>query len=155
MRLAVQRVRSARVSLDPGEVVGEIGRGLLVLVGIASEDGVLELRWACDKLLNMRIFADADGKTNLDLRSVSGSLLLVSQFTLYADLARGRRPSFTGAAPGPLARERFDQLVERLRAQGVGVATGAFGEEMLVELVNEGPFTVWLDSSTALDAAKP
>lgn len=147
MRLVVQRVGSARVSVADRGVVGEIGRGLLVLVGVAPEDGEAELEWARDKLLKMRIFSDEGGKTNLDLAAVAGSLLLVSQFTLFADLSRGRRPSFTGAASGPAARERFDRLVERLRQDGVVVATGAFGEEMRVELVNEGPFTLWLDSA--------
>lgn len=150
MRLLVQRVTHAEVRVldgDESTVVGRIGRGLLVFVGVASGDGPAELAWADRKLRGMRVFADPVGKTNLDLTAVGGELLLVSQFTLYGDLRGGRRPGFARAAPPDLAEDRYRALAERLRAAGVRVATGSFGRAMAVELVNDGPFTLWLDSA--------
>ncbi len=144
MRLVLQRVSRARVEVD-GERVGAIGRGLLVLVGVAAGDGSDQVRAAAERLLNLRIFADAGGKMNLDLRQAGGSLLLVSQFTLVATLDRGRRPSFEGASPPETARTRFEELAQRLLAAGVRVETGRFGARMEVELVNDGPVTFVLD----------
>lgn len=148
MRLLVQRVQRAEVSRkDSGALLGAVDVGLLVLVGVAPDDGEREIEWAQRKLLTMRVFADAEGKTNLDLLAVGGSLLVVSQFTLFGDLRGGRRPGFSGAAAPAHARALYELMIERLRAQGVTVAHGAFGEEMLVSLVNDGPMTLWLDSS--------
>lgn len=151
MRLLLQRVARAEVrradEADAGEVVGRIGRGLLVLVGVAPGDGADEVAWAAAKLLDLRIFPDADGRMNLDLVASGGGLLVVSQFTLYADTRRGRRPGFTAAAAPDVAERVYLELVERLRRSGVPVATGAFGRAMHVELVNDGPVTLWLDSA--------
>lgn len=144
MRLVLQRVSRARVEVD-GERVGAIGRGLVVLVGVAAGDGPESAEVAAEKLLHLRIFADAAGKMNLDLRQAGGSLLLVSQFTLVASLDRGRRPSFEGAAPPEVAQERFEELAQRLAAAGVRVETGRFGARMEVELANDGPVTFVLD----------
>ncbi|KAB2955521.1 MAG: D-tyrosyl-tRNA(Tyr) deacylase [Thermoanaerobaculia bacterium] len=144
MRLVLQRVSRARVEVD-GERVGAIGRGLVVLVGVAAGDRPESAEVAAEKLLHLRIFADAAGKMNLDLRQAGGSLLLVSQFTLVASLDRGRRPSFEGAAPPEVAQERFEELAQRLAAAGVRVETGRFGARMEVELANDGPVTFVLD----------
>lgn len=147
MRLLVQRVREAAVTLsDSGREVARIDHGLLVLVGIGPADDEAEVAWAKAKLLGMRIFNDFQGKMNLDVIAAAGALLLVSQFTLYADLRRGRRPSFTTAAPPERAAPLFLRLVETLRAEGLVVPTGAFGQSMAVALVNDGPVTLWLDS---------
>jgi D-aminoacyl-tRNA deacylase len=159
VRLLLQRVARAEVRLAPtsgaeaagaeaaGAGVGRIGRGLLAFVGVAPGDGEAEVAWAADRLLALRVFADADGKMNLDLRAVAGELLVVSQFTLYGDLRRGRRPGFSAAAAPELAERLYRALVERLRATGVTVETGAFGQAMHVEIVNDGPVTLWLDSA--------
>jgi D-tyrosyl-tRNA(Tyr) deacylase len=144
MRLVLQRVSRARVEVD-GERVGAIGRGLVVLVGVAAGDRPESAEVAAEKLLHLRIFADAAGKMNLDVRQAGGSLLLVSQFTLVASLDRGRRPSFEGAAPPEVAQERFEELAQRLAAAGVRVETGRFGARMEVELANDGPVTFVLD----------
>jgi D-tyrosyl-tRNA(Tyr) deacylase len=150
MRLLVQRVREASVTLEAERrVIGRIGRGLLVLVGIGPADGAEEVAWARSKLLGLRIFADADGKMNLDVRAAGGALLLVSQFTLYADVSRGRRPSFVGAAAPEVAQPRFAELIATLREHGVVVETGAFGQAMQVALINDGPVTLWLDSQAS------
>jgi D-aminoacyl-tRNA deacylase len=172
VRLLLQRVLRAEVRLAPspaseagdvpaeaapttvgadaaatGVEVGRIGRGLLVFVGVGPADGDAEVAWAADRLLALRVFADAFGRMNLDLRAVGGELLVVSQFTLYGDLRRGRRPGFSAAAGPEPAERHYRALVDRLRAAGVTVATGAFGRAMHVELVNDGPVTLWLDSS--------
>jgi D-aminoacyl-tRNA deacylase len=146
VRLLVQRVTRAEVRLSTGSVVGGIGPGLLVLVGIAPDDGAAEVGWAAERLLTLRLFADDHGKMNLDLATVGGELLVVSQFTLYADVTRGRRPGFSGAASPEQAERLYEALVGRLRAAGATVATGAFGHHMQVESVNDGPVTLWLDS---------
>jgi len=147
MRLLIQRVRQASVTLvADGRSVASIGLGMLVLVGIGPRDGPREVTWAHHKLLHLRIFSDAEGKMNLDVEGAGGAFLLVSQFTLYADLRRGRRPSFVGAAPPERAAPTFDDLVTSLRSSGRTVATGAFGQSMAVALVNDGPVTLWLDS---------
>ncbi|MDI9498823.1 MAG: D-aminoacyl-tRNA deacylase [Bacillota bacterium] len=149
MRLLVQRVREARV-LVAGETVGAIGPGLLVFVGISHDDdeATVEAMWT--KLHGLRIFEDEEGRTNLDLETVGGSLLLVSQFTLYADCRKGRRPSFTDAASPDRAEALCERLAELARATGVEVATGQFGARMEVRLINDGPFTIWLDSGEVL-----
>jgi D-tyrosyl-tRNA(Tyr) deacylase len=150
MRLLLQRVREASVTLQSSHaVVGRIGPGLLVLVGIGPADGPAEVAWACSKLLGLRVFADDSGKMNLDVVAAGGAILLVSQFTLYGDLSRGRRPSFLAAAPPEVAHERFLALVAAVRASGIDVATGAFGQAMQVALVNDGPVTLWLDSQAS------
>jgi D-tyrosyl-tRNA(Tyr) deacylase len=148
MRLVVQRVTRASVRVGEEEL-GAIGRGAVVLVGIAPTDDPATVDRMADKLLVLRYFTDADGRTNLALAEVDGELLVVSQFTLLADTSRGRRPGFTAAAPPEQAEPLVDQLVARLRASGARVATGRFGAEMDVELVNAGPFTLVVDSGEA------
>jgi D-tyrosyl-tRNA(Tyr) deacylase len=145
MRLVVQRVTQARVRTD-AVVVGEIGPGAVVLAGIGHDDTPEVVDRMADKLLGLRYFEDADGRTNLAIADIGGSLLVVSQFTLYADVRRGRRPGFTDAAQPDLAVPLIDRFVARLREAGVAVETGRFGAEMAVELVNDGPFTLVLDS---------
>ena len=146
MRLRVQRAARAEVRVGDA-AVGRIGRGLVVFVGVAPHDGDRAVAWAVRKLLTMRVFADPEGRTNLDLPAVGGELLVVSQFTLFGDLAGGRRPGFSRAAPAAVAEARYAELVAALRRAGAAVATGAFGRAMEVELVNDGPFTLWLDSA--------
>lgn len=145
MRLVVQRVSRAEVRID-GEVVGAIGRGAVVLVGIGSGDTSELAERLADRLAAIRYFEDADGRTNLAIDEVGGSFLVVSQFTLLADLSRGRRPGFALAAPPDVAEPIVNRFVERLREGGRSVATGRFGAEMEVELVNDGPFTLVIDA---------
>jgi D-tyrosyl-tRNA(Tyr) deacylase len=145
MRACIQRVSSARVTVD-GETVGAIGRGLLVLLGVAASDGDDDLRWLVDKVIGLRVFDDAEGKMNLALADVGGELLVVSQFTLLGDCRKGRRPSFLAAAPPEMAERVYEQFVAAARAQGVRVATGRFRAHMMVELANDGPVTLVIDS---------
>lgn len=145
MRLLVQRVSQARVVVA-GETIGAIGRGLVVLVGFTHGDGEAELALLTRKLVGLRIFEDEAGLSNLDLEQVGGGLLLVPQFTLYADCRRGRRPSFTPAAQPEAAEALFARFVEEVRESGLPVECGRFGAEMQVELRNDGPFTILLDS---------
>ena len=146
MRIVVQRVRRAAVGVD-GAVLGEIGPGAVVLVGIAAGDTADRVDRMADKLAGLRYFEDAAGRTNLAIDEVEDAgFLVVSQFTLYADVRRGRRPGFTAAADPALAAPLVERFVERLRAGGHRVATGRFGAAMEVELVNDGPFTLVLDS---------
>ena len=140
MRAVVQRVSRAEVRVA-GERTGAIAQGLLVLLGIAPTDGPAQVKWMADKLENLRIFSDAEGKMNLSVRDVQGGILLVSQFTLYGDAAKGRRPSFIGAARPELAEPLYEQLCTMLRAE-----RGRFGADMQVELVNDGPVTILLDT---------
>jgi D-tyrosyl-tRNA(Tyr) deacylase len=149
MRLVVQRVSRAAVRID-GEVVGEIGRGAVVLLGIGADDDQTLADRLADKLSGLRYFPDADGRTNLTLAEAGGSFLIVSQFTLYADLRRGRRPGFTDAALPEVAEHLVDRFVARLRELGHEVKTGRFGAQMDVELLNDGPFTLVLDSARDL-----
>jgi D-aminoacyl-tRNA deacylase len=146
MRAVVQRVSHAKVSVN-GEVTGEIGRGLLILLGVASGDAPADADYLADKIVGLRIFEDSSGKMNLAVTEVGGALLVVSQFTLYGDVRRGKRPSFDGAAAPQAARELYEYFVEKVRAAGLRCETGRFQETMQVELVNEGPVTILLDSA--------
>lgn len=140
MRAVVQRVAEASVSVE-GAVVGRIGAGLLVLLGVGPDDGPAQVAWMADKIANLRIFEDAGGKMNLSVRDVGGGVLVISQFTLYGDVAKGRRPSFTGAAPPDRARPLYEAVADALGAQ-----RGVFGAHMAVSLVNDGPVTLLLDT---------
>lgn len=151
MRLVVQRALGASVRSD-GEHLGAISGGSVVLVGVAGDDTPELVDRMADKLLALRYFEDAQGRTNLSIDQVDGAFLVVSQFTLYADLRRGRRPGFTDAAQPEVAAPLVDRFVQRLRAAGREVATGRFGAEMEVELVNDGPFTLVIDSAVDLGA---
>ncbi|MBP8262561.1 MAG: D-tyrosyl-tRNA(Tyr) deacylase [Pseudomonas sp.] len=144
MRALIQRVREARVEVD-GACVGEIGQGLLALVGVQPEDDAASVQRLLQRLLNYRVFSDADGKMNLSLRDVQGGLLLVSQFTLAADTRSGLRPSFSTAAPPAQGRELFELLLSEARAQHAPVASGRFGADMQVQLINDGPVTFLLE----------
>lgn len=141
----IQRVDYARVRVQ-GEVVGEIDSGLLALVGVQKADTEANADRLVQRLLGYRVFADSDGKMNLSLQDVNGGLLLVSQFTLAADTRKGARPSFSSAASPDLGRRLFDYLVERAAGQHADVASGRFGADMQVELLNNGPVTLWLES---------
>ena len=145
MRAVVQRVSRARVTVN-GETTGEIGLGLLVLLGVGSGDTRAAADYLVEKTIGLRIFEDAGGKMNLSVAEVGGALLVVSQFTLYGDARRGRRPSFDAAALPEQARELYEYFVEKVRAAGLRAETGRFQEMMQVELVNEGPVTILLDS---------
>lgn len=145
----MQRVTGASVR-EGGELLGQVGGGAVVLVGIGTDDTPDIVDRMADKLLGLRYFRDAEGRTNLALADAGGSLLVVSQFTLLADLRRGRRPGFTAAALPEVAVPLLDRFVERLRSSGARVETGRFGAEMAVELVNDGPFTLVIDSDRAL-----
>ena len=146
MRACIQRVSEAEVAVG-GDVTGRIGRGLVVLLGVGQQDGPTEVEWLADKIVTLRVFEDDDGKMNRSLAEVGGAMLVVSQFTLYGDARKGRRPSFTDAAPPELAERLYEAFVERVRALGVEVATGRFREHMLVSLVNDGPVTLWIDTA--------
>lgn len=145
MRFLIQRVNEASVSVDES-VIGKIGRGLLVFVGISGEDNTEIADKMVKKLLGLRIFEDENGKTNLDLKAVNGQLLLISQFTLYADCRKGNRPSFTNAGAPDLANELYRYIIDCCRRETAVVEEGSFGAEMKVSLVNDGPFTIFLDS---------
>jgi D-tyrosyl-tRNA(Tyr) deacylase len=145
MRAVVQRSGPASVTID-GRVAGEIDGGLVVLVGVAPEDSDAEAKWLADKVANLRIFQDDADKMNRSLMEAGGAALVISQFTLYGDARKGRRPSFIGAAQGPEAEQVYEKVIEELRALGVTVATGEFGAMMDVSLTNEGPVTILLDS---------
>lgn len=149
MRLVVQRVTDAEVRAGD-EILGSIGGGAVVLCGIAAGDRPEIVDRMADKLIGLRYFEDADGRTNLSIADAGGEYLVVSQFTLHADVRRGRRPGFTDAAPPDAAAPLVDRFVDRLRAAGYRVATGRFGAEMEVALVNDGPFTLVLDSERDL-----
>jgi D-tyrosyl-tRNA(Tyr) deacylase len=146
MRAVLQRVRSASVTVG-GEVVGRIGPGLLVFVGVAQNDGASDVDYIADKIRHLRIFPDEDGRMNRSVVETSGAVLIISQFTLLADCRRGRRPSFEEAAPPAVAQALYDALVRRLRGEGLTVQTGVFQAHMDVELLNDGPVTMLLDSS--------
>lgn len=145
MKAILQRVTHASVTVD-GEIVGKIGPGLAVLVGVAGGDTDQDVRYLAQKTSGLRIFSDNEGKFNLSVIDKQGELLVISQFTLLADSRKGRRPSFTGAAPPGPAAELFNKFVEELRATGLKVETGRFQAHMLVEIFNDGPVTIILDS---------
>ena len=144
MRLLLQRVSRAEVRVGE-RVTGRIARGYLLLVGITHADTEDQLVWMADKVVGLRLFADADDKMNLSLADVSGALLVVSQFTLYGDAAKGRRPSFIGAARPEVAIPLYERFLALLRARGIHTESGEFGAMMDVELVNDGPVTLWLE----------
>jgi len=147
MRAVVQRVSEASVTVN-GEIVGQISAGLCVLLGAGEGDGEAEVRYIADKVANLRIFADDAGKMNRSVLDTAGGVLTVSQFTLYGDARKGRRPAFLGALEPGRAEELYDQFVARLRSAGVAdVATGQFRTQMSVQLINDGPVTILLDSS--------
>ena len=145
MRVLLQRVKQASVEID-GNVNGEIGQGLLLLVRFTENDGDKEIEYLARKVLNARIFSDADDKMNLNLQQVSGSILSISQFTLYAQTRKGNRPSFTRAQNPDIASKNYDKFNEKLRESGVQVETGIFGADMQVSLVNDGPVTIMYDT---------
>ena len=145
MRALLQRVTWASVTVE-GLVVGQIGQGLLILVGVGHDDGEAQVKTLADKIAHLRIFEDEQGKMNRSLLDLGGQALVVSQFTLYADARRGRRPSFTDAAPPALAEPLVERFKEMLAGYGLEVAGGVFGAYMQVKLLNDGPVTIWLDS---------
>lgn len=145
MRAVLQRVAGANVIVND-LVAGAIGKGLLVYVGIGKDDSEADVYWLYDKLANLRMFPDQNGLMNKSLKSEGGAVLVVSQFTLYADVGKGRRPSFSSAAGSEKAKVLYDLLVDTLTAQGISVATGVFQENMRITCINEGPITILLDS---------
>lgn len=148
MRAVVQRVSRAQVTVD-GAVTGKIGRGLLVLLGVSRGDSQADADYLADKIAGLRIFEDPQGKMNLPVAEINGAVLVVSQFTLYGDVRRGKRPSFDSAAPPEQARQLYESFVQRIRAAGLPCSTGRFQEMMEVELVNDGPVTILVDSTKA------
>jgi D-tyrosyl-tRNA(Tyr) deacylase len=144
MRTVVQRVSRARVEVE-GRIVGEIGAGLVALVGVDANDGPAEADALAGKLVDLRVFADEDGKMNRSVTDVGGGVLVVSQFTLYGDVRRGRRPSFTGAAAPEHAQPLIDAIVDAIRSRGVPVGTGEFGAHMQLSMTNDGPVTLIIE----------
>ncbi len=149
MRFVIQRVTSAKVEID-GKISGEIAKGFLVLIGISNTDTKEIAVKMIKKLIGLRIFEDENGKTNLDLNTVGGSLLLVSQFTLYADCKHGNRPGFTNAGAPDMANELYEYIISECRKNIPDIQTGSFGADMKVSLLNDGPFTIILDSAEIL-----
>ena len=147
MRIVLQRVSHASVTVDE-KVIGKIQRGFLLLVGVTHDDAMEDMEYLVRKIVQMRIFEDEEGKLNRSIQDIGGEILSVSQFTLYADTKKGNRPSFSKAAPGDVAIEMFEQFNGLLRETGVPVETGQFGADMKVELLNDGPVTILLDSKT-------
>ena len=148
MRAVVQRVASSRVTVDE-RVTGEVKKGLLVLLGVTHDDTSKDVDYMVDKVTNLRIFEDDNDKMNLSLKDIGGEVMAVSQFTLYGDARKGRRPSFSDAARPDVANPLYEEFVEKLRAQGITVGTGEFGAHMMVELTNDGPVTILLESKKA------
>lgn len=146
MRALIQKVSQANVKVE-GEIRGSIGRGFLILLGVGQQDTVRQAEWLADKVINLRIFEDEQGKMNLSLLEVGGEALVVSQFTLFADCRKGRRPSFTQAARPEVAVPLYEHFVDQLRAKLPKVATGVFQTHMDVSLNNDGPVTLWLDTA--------
>ena len=147
MRVVLQRVSHASVTVEE-KVIGQIQRGFLLLVGVTHDDAMEDMEYLVRKIIQMRIFEDEEGKLNRSIQDVGGEILSVSQFTLYADTKKGNRPSFSKAAPGDVAIEMFEQFNGLLRETGIPVETGQFGADMKVELLNDGPVTILLDSKT-------
>ena len=150
MKALIQRVTRASVSVE-GKIVGKIGPGLVVFIGVANGDSTEDIQYLTRKIVELRIFDDADGKFNLSALDVKGELLLVSQFTLLATTRKGRRPGFTDAAAPEIAETLFNQFVEQVRARGLKVETGRFQTHMLVEINNDGPVTIFIDSRERLN----
>jgi D-tyrosyl-tRNA(Tyr) deacylase len=145
MRALIQRVSHARVLID-GRAVGRIDKGLVVLLGVASCDTADDIKYLAEKIVHLRIFEDAEGKMNLSALDINGEILAISQFTLYADCRRGRRPGFTDAARPEISQPLYDGFVSALKTYGIKVETGGFGAHMMVEIFNDGPVTIMLDS---------
>ncbi|WP_455539952.1 D-aminoacyl-tRNA deacylase [Terrisporobacter sp.] len=145
MRAVVQKVSSSKVTVDK-EVIGNINQGLLVLLGVTHDDTSKDVDYMVDKITNLRIFEDENEKMNLSLKDVGGEILAVSQFTLYGDARKGRRPSFSDAARPEVANPLYEEFVEKVKNQGINVATGKFGAHMMVDLTNDGPVTILLES---------
>jgi D-tyrosyl-tRNA(Tyr) deacylase len=145
MRAVLQRVRHGSVTID-GQVVAQIGRGMVILLGVGQGDGEADAAWLADKIAFMRLFEDEAGKTNLSALDVQGEVIVVSQFTLYADTTRGRRPGFSYAARPEVAEPLVRRVIELLKGHGLAVQNGVFGADMLVEIHNDGPVTILLDS---------
>ncbi len=145
MRALIQRVKEGAVYIE-GKEVGKIGKGFVLLLGVGQSDTIEDLDYLVDKVVNLRVFPDEEGKMNLSLLDVGGEVLVVSQFTLYADCRKGRRPSFTDAAPPEKGKEMYELFINKLRDRGVRVETGEFGAMMLVKIYNDGPVTIMLDS---------
>ena len=146
MRAVVQRVSSSKVTVDD-RITGEISKGLLVLLGVTHEDTSKDVDYMIDKILNLRIFEDENEKMNLSLKDVNGELLVVSQFTLYGDCRKGKRPSFSNAAKPDLATTLYEEFIEKAKVKEVVVGTGEFGAHMMVDLTNDGPVTILLESN--------
>ncbi len=144
MRVVLQRVQHGRVSVG-GRTVAKIGPGLVILLGIGPDDGEEQAQYLAEKIANLRIFEDQGGKMNQSLLDVGGEAIVVSQFTLYADTRKGRRPSFTDAAPAEIANPLVERFVELLNSKGVATQSGEFGAHMLVEIANDGPVTIWME----------
>lgn len=145
MRAVVQKVSSSKVTVD-GEVIGKIEKGLMVLLGVTHDDTSKDVDYMVDKVTNLRIFEDENEKMNLSLKDVGGEILAVSQFTLYGDARKGRRPSFSDAARPEVANPLYEEFVEKIKSQGINVGTGKFGAHMMVDLTNDGPVTILLES---------
>lgn len=145
MRAVVQRVASSKVIVDES-TIGEINKGLLILLGLTHEDTSKDVDYLLDKIVNLRIFEDENDKMNLSLKDVNGELLVVSQFTLYGDCRKGRRPNFTNAAKPDLATSLYEEFIDKAKKEGIKVGTGKFGAHMMVDLVNDGPVTILIDS---------
>ncbi|CEO28024.1 D-aminoacyl-tRNA deacylase [Paraclostridium sordellii] len=145
MRAVVQRVASSKVIVDES-IIGEINKGLLILLGVTHEDTSKDVDYLLDKIVNLRIFEDENDKMNLSLKDVNGELLVVSQFTLYGDCRKGRRPNFTNAAKPDLATSLYEEFIDKAKKEGIKVGTGKFGAHMMVDLVNDGPVTILIDS---------
>jgi D-tyrosyl-tRNA(Tyr) deacylase len=144
MRVVIQRVEQGKVTVD-GHIVAEIGRGAVILLGVGPEDGEEQADYLAEKIANLRVFEDEAGKMNLSLLDVGGEAIVVSQFTLYADTRKGRRPSFVNAAPPEVAEPLVAHFARLLEARGVPTQTGQFGAKMLVEIFNDGPVTIWIE----------
>lgn len=145
MRIVIQRAEKAKVSVD-GEVVGQIGKGFMVLVGVGPEDTKQNADFLVNKMCNLRVFEDEQGKMNLSIKDVGGQILAISQFTLYADCKKGNRPSFTGAAKPEQANDLYEYFMEEIRKQGIKVEHGIFGAHMKVDFINDGPVTILLEN---------
>ena len=145
MRVCIQRVSRGVVRVD-NKIFGQIAGGMVILLGVATEDTAADIQWMTQKILNLRFFSDEAGQVNRSIMDIGGEILIVSQFTLFGDCRKGRRPSFVQAAPPEKADEIYQTFIRRIQAAGVTIATGKFGADMQLELVNDGPVTLWIDS---------